>query len=114
MLEPENVYIHMKKTSQKVIDRRLADLWATSEPKSNTNIVWEKTERRKFKITKIKYYFVDHQKLEYQKEGEELIDIQGNVYPQYMVTDNFEVLSCIISEYISKGKRTKSVAWIKE
>lgn len=181
-LEPENVYIHMKKTTQRVVNQRLCDLWGTDEPKLNTNIVWEKVERRKIKITKLTYTFADQHKEEHDKEeidrmtadqmietlknhynqnnlhaveyeiststqqmclalyfdkekvaisvfddlkdiiyyynsktgSDELVDIHGNVYPEYMVTENFETLQSIVTEFISKGKRTKLVAWKKE
>ena len=171
----------MKKTTQRVVNRRLCDLWGTDEPKLNTNIVWEKAERRKIKITKLTYTYADQHKEEHDKEeidrmtaeqiietlknyydqdnlhsveyeistssqkmclalyfdkekvaisvfdelkdiiyyynsktgSDELVDIHGNVYPEYMVTNDFAVLECIISEFISKGKRTKMVAWKK-
>ena len=181
-LQPENVYIHMKKTTQRVANQRLCDLWGTEEPKLNTNIVWEKAQRRKIKITNLTYTYADQDKEEYNKEeidqmtaeqmmetlknhyrhnnlhsveyeiytstqhmclalyfdkekvaisifddwkdiiyyynsktgSDELVDIHGNVYPEYMVTEDFDTLQSIVMEFISKGKRTNQVAWKKE
>ena len=85
-LQPENVYIHMKKTTQKVVNQRLCDLWGIEEPKLNTNIVWEKAERRKIKITNLTYTYVDQHKEEYNKEeidqmtAEQMIETLKNHY----------------------------------
>ena len=181
-LQPENVYIHMKKSAQRVVNQRLCNLWGTEKPKLNTNIIWEKAERRKIKITKLTYIYADQNKEEYSKEeidqmtadqmvqtlkklydqnklhaveyeiststqhmclvlnfdkekvaisifddlkdiiyyyksknkSDELVDIHGNVYSDYMITKNFDILQSIVIEFISKGKRTKQVAWKKK
>lgn len=47
-------------------------------------------------------------------EGEELVEIQGNLYPKHMTSSDNELLFLIIDEYLKNGKPTKKVKWIKE
>ena len=47
-------------------------------------------------------------------EGEELVEIQGNLYPKHMTSSDNELLFLIIDEYLKTGKPTKKVKWIKE
>ncbi|MCH5345263.1 MAG: BspA family leucine-rich repeat surface protein [Acetatifactor sp.] len=47
-------------------------------------------------------------------EGEELVEIQGNLYPRHMTSSDSELLFLIIDEFVKAGKPTKKVKWIKE
>ena len=46
-------------------------------------------------------------------EGEELVDIQGNLYPKHMVSSDSNLLFLIIDEFIKSGKLTRKVKWRK-
>lgn len=57
-LEPEKVTIHIRKTSQKNINRRLQKMWNTEEIISGVNVVFEKVPPKK-KISSIEYQVTD-------------------------------------------------------
>lgn len=47
-------------------------------------------------------------------EGEESVNIQGNVYPRHMVSEDKELLFLIVDEFLKSCKPTKKVKWVKE
>ncbi len=47
-------------------------------------------------------------------EGDDSIEIAGNIYPRHMITENVDILRDIMGDFMQKGRPSKRVQWIAE
>ena len=175
-LQPEMVTVHLRKTSNKNIEKRLQKMWGMEEVKSNVQVVLESLPPKK-KVSSIKYCLTSNKKYEIKKqelqtatvdelnakfvgfynnqelsslemtmeteecsktlvvyfenkkfcisiidentdkiyyydsgEGDDSIEIAGNIYPRHMISENVDIMG----DFMQKGRPSKKVQWIAE
>ena len=47
-------------------------------------------------------------------EGDDSIEIPGNIYPRHMITENVDILRDIMGDFMQKCRPSKRVQWIME